>query len=276
MIINGKLLAEKIKHEIRLDAEKLPIRPGFGVLLVGAHPASRLYVELKCKAAAELGFYFEKIHLPSQAPLPKILRALKRLNASKKIHGIIVQIPLPRSISQDAISNAIAREKDIDCFHPNNVSALFLGKPFIVPPTAEADLVAIRSVDPRLAGKHAVIVGSGFFGRQTAAHLVNAGATVTMAHSRTRDLPALTRQADILVSAVGKPGCITKDMVKKDAIVIDVGITKKGSRILGDVAFDEVAPRVRAITPVPGGIGPLTVALLMKNVLKAARESLTK
>ncbi len=275
-IIDGKILAERIRRRIAREAAQLPTRPGFGAVLVGNDPSSQVYVDLKCRVAEQLGFAFEKIRLPARARTESVVSAVTRLNGRADIHGIIVQIPLPPHVSMDAVSEAIAREKDIDCFHPANLTSLFSGRPVIVPPTAEAVLMAIRTVVRQISGMHAVIVGSGFFGRQAAAHLVNAGATVTLTHSRTKNVAALTRQADIVVSAVGKPGCITKDMVRDDAIVIDVGITKRGKRILGDVAFDEVAPHVRAITPVPGGIGPLTVALLMKNVLEAAKRSLTK
>lgn len=271
MIIDGKKIAEKIKEQIKKDVAGLGVRPGIGIVLVGNDPASHIYVNLKCKVAAELGFSVEKICLPEDVSQVSVIVSIKKLNAKKSIHGIIVQIPLPKHIVLAEVAAVIDPKKDIDCFHPTNLAALFSGAPKIIPPTAEAVMVAISSVEKSITGKHVVIVGSGFFGRQAAAHCINNGATVTITNAKTKNLANITGQANILITAVGRPGCITADMVKEEAIIIDVGITKRGKRVFGDVAYDEVSKKVRAITPVPGGVGPLTVVLLMQNVLTAVK-----
>lgn len=273
MIIDGKVLAEKIIKKIEQRAKRLKTKPGLAALLVGDNPASTLYVERKGELAKRLGFHFERIHLPLSTPQKQVTAVLDRLSVDKNISGIIVQLPLPTQCAFDEVSHHIALEKDIDCFHPDNLSKLFLGKllPF-PPPTPEAVARLIQSSGVPLPSQYATIVGSGFFSRQIAAHLGNLGSIVTLISSNEKALSKYTLMADIIVTAVGKPEFLKGVMVKKGAVVIDVGITKKGSRVVGDVDFKSVSKKASALTPVPGGVGPMTLALLMENVLQAAMK----
>lgn len=270
MIIDGKKIAMELKEDIRKRASRLKVCPGFGVVIVGDDPASLIYVERKCVMAQELGFYFKKIHLPSTASQKKVIAALDALSADVKIHGIILQVPLPPHIALDEVSHHIDQQKDIDCFHPDNLARLFLNKQTTVPPTPEAVLRLIQSTRARLDALDVVVIGDGFFSRQITAHCLNQGAVVTLVHSKAKNLSRLTLGADVVITAVGKPNFLTGSMVKHGAVVIDVGITKKGKSVVGDCDFESVFKKARAITPVPGGVGPLTVAVLMENVLSAA------
>ncbi len=275
MIIDGKKIAIELKEDIRKRASRLKVRPGFGVVLVGNDPASLVYVERKCVMAQELGFYFKKVHVPSTVSQKKVMSALDALSADKNIHGIILQVPLPSHIALDEVSHHIDQEKDIDCFHPDNLARLFLNKPTMCPPTPEAVLRLIQSTGQELKSSDIVVIGDGFFARQISAHCLNQGAVVTLVHSKAVRLAALTHAADVVVTAVGRPNFLTGTMIKKGAVVIDVGITKRGTSVVGDVDLASVSRKARAVTPVPGGVGPLTVAVLMENVLKAAQR-LTK
>lgn len=295
MIIDGKKIAEELKQGIFRRAKKLKVCPGFAAVLVGDDPASVLYVERKGEMAHELGFYFKKVQLPSSSSQEKVTTVLDALSADRKIHGIILQVPLPLHIALDEVAHHIAPGKDIDCFHPDNLAKLFLGRkgsgaffvknailtsqkklltPFS-PPTPEAVLRLIQSTGQDVSVSDVVVIGDGFFARQISAHFLNQGAVVTLVHSRAERLPALTRAADVVITAVGRAGYLTGAMIKKGAVVIDVGITKRGKKVVGDVDFLSVSRKARAVTPVPGGVGPLTVAVLMENVLKAT-QSLTK
>lgn len=272
-VLDGKTLAENIIKKVEQYAGRLKTRPGLAALLVGDNPASMLYVERKGELAGRLGFHFERIHLPASTSQRRVTDVLDRLSADKRINGIIVQLPLPPHCVLDEVSHHIALKKDIDCFHPDNLAKLFLGKslPF-PPPTPEAVVRLIQSSDAPLVSQHATVIGSGFFARQIAAHLGNYGSAVTLVSSSEKTLAKYTLMTDIVVTAVGRPEYLKGVMIKKGAIIIDVGITKRGSRVMGDVDFKSVAKKASAITPVPGGVGPMTLALLMENVLQTTMK----
>ncbi len=286
-IIDGNKLAQEIYDELDVDIRQLKergINPGLGVVLVGEDPASVSYVKGKGKACARIGIYEETIQLPSDAPEEEILRIVDSLNRNSKFHGILVQLPLPEYVSEERVTNRISPEKDVDAFHPVNMGKMLKGEPYLLPCTAHGiqRLLLKSGYDPE--GKHVVICGrSNIVGKPLAAMLMQkkegANATVTLCHTKTRDLTSITRQADILVASMGSPRAITADMVKPGAVVIDVGINRvtdptapKGYRLVGDVDFDAVKEKAEAITPVPGGVGPMTVAMLLYNVVAAAKE----
>jgi len=275
-IIDGNKIAQEIRNEVRLKTLELRrqtgIIPGLAVILVGDDPASQVYVGRKAKACAEVGFLSREYKLPAETEEKKLLKIIKKLNKDDQIHGILVQLPLPGHISTENIIAAIDPDKDVDGFHPYNVGGLMTGTPLFVPctPRGIMELIARSGID--LKGKEAVVVGrSNIVGKPMAMLLLAQHATVTMCHSRTGDLPAVTRRADVLIAAVGKPHMIKADMVKEGAVVIDVGVNRlENGKLAGDVAFDDVAPKASFITPVPGGVGPMTIAMLMKNTLDAA------
>jgi len=285
-ILDGKAVAAGVLDECRSEAAALTamgIVPGLAVVLVGDDPASKVYVGSKVRTCGELGFHSRKIELPSETTQDALLDVVRSLNADPSIHGILVQSPPPPHINEQEIIRAIDPRKDVDGFHPENVAKLALEDPTgFVPCTPAGCMKLLESAAIATAGAEAVVVGrSMIVGKPMALLLVskNSNATVTIAHSRSRDLPAICRRADILVAAVGRPEMIQADWVKPGAVVIDVGINriedgskKSGHRLVGDVAFDQVAPRCAAITPVPGGVGPMTIAMLMKNTLQAARQ----
>jgi len=286
-IIDGKAIASQIHKETLIAVNKLAeksLRPGLAVVLVGEDPASKVYVGMKVKKSEELGIYSKKIVLPENATQSEVLKVVEELNNDSKIHGILVQSPPPPQIDEEEIIRAISPLKDVDCFHPENVGKMLLGdKSGFLPCTPHGimELLMRSGVNPE--GKHAVILGrSNIVGKPMMALLMNKGsganATVTVCHSRTTDLKSITTQADILIAAIGKAEFVKADMVKENAVVIDVGInrveapdTKKGYRLVGDVAFNEVAEKVSLITPVPGGVGPMTIAMLMHNAVKACK-----
>jgi methylenetetrahydrofolate dehydrogenase (NADP+)/methenyltetrahydrofolate cyclohydrolase len=275
-IIDGNKIAQDIRNEVRQSAlalkEQKGIIPGLAVVLVGEDPASQIYVGKKAKACAEVGFLSREYKLPAETGEEKLLRVIRKLNRDKLIHGILVQLPLPKHISTEKIIAAIDPHKDVDGFHPYNVGGLVTGSPLFVPCTPQGimELIARTGID--LKGKEAVVVGrSNIVGKPIALLLLAQHATVTICHSRTKDLPSVTRRADILIAAVGKAHMIKADMVKDGVIVIDVGVNRlENGKLAGDVDFDEVAPKASFITPVPGGVGPMTIAMLMKNTLDAA------
>ncbi|MFM2171392.1 MAG: bifunctional methylenetetrahydrofolate dehydrogenase/methenyltetrahydrofolate cyclohydrolase FolD [Verrucomicrobiota bacterium] len=285
-LIDGKSVAAAVLAECQLEIAKLQqqgIQPGLAVVIVGDDPASHVYVASKVKTCAELGMHSEKIQLPASTSQQELLEVVHRLNADPKIHGILVQSPPPPHIDEEEIIRAIDPRKDVDGFHPENVAKLVLEDPTgFVPCTPAGSMRLLQAAGIDTQGANVVVLGrSMIVGKPMALLLMakNANATVTVAHSRSRDLPALCRSADILVAAVGRPEMVKADWVKEGAVVIDVGINrvpdaskKSGFRLTGDVAFDEVAPKCRAITPVPGGVGPMTIAMLMKNTLQAARQ----
>ena len=275
-IIDGNKIAQDIRNEVRQSAislkEQKGIIPGLAVVLVGEDPASQIYVGKKAKACAEVGFLSREYKLPAETDEEKLLKIIRKLNKDKLIHGILVQLPLPKHISTEKIIAAIDPHKDVDGFHPYNVGGLVTGSPLFVPctPRGIMELIARTGID--LKGKEAVVVGrSNIVGKPIALLLLAQHATVTICHSRTKDLPSVTRRADILIAAVGKTHMIKADMVKDGAVVIDVGVNRlENGKLAGDVAFDEVAAKASYITPVPGGVGPMTIAMLMKNTLDAA------
>ncbi len=278
-IIDGNKIAQDIRNEVRLNAMELKeqkgIIPGLAVILVGEDPASQVYVGRKAKACAEVGFLSREYKLSADTAEEKLLKVIKKLNKDKLVHGILVQLPLPKHISTEKIIAAIDPCKDVDGFHPYNVGGLVTGTPLFVPCTPRGIMELISRSGIELAGKEAVVVGrSNIVGKPMALLLLAQHATVTMCHSRTKDLAAVTGRADVLVAAIGKPHMIKANMVKEGAVVIDVGVNRlENGKLAGDVAFDEVAAKASLITPVPGGVGPMTIAMLMKNTLDAARRA---
>jgi methylenetetrahydrofolate dehydrogenase (NADP+) / methenyltetrahydrofolate cyclohydrolase len=285
-IIDGKKISTAIMNDLRGDIAQLRsthITPGLAVVLVGSDPASQVYVNAKRRTCADLGiesFYHE---FPENCTEKRLLALIAKLNADPKVHGILVQMPLPRHINEKRVLEAIVPEKDVDGFHPVNVGRLLNGEECFVSCTPAGCLALLMRCGYDPAGKHVVIVGrSNIVGKPLAALLMQkakgANATVTVCHSRTRNMSKYTREADILIAAMGVPEFIQPRMVREGAIVIDVGVNripdatkKSGTRLVGDVAFAGVSKKARAITPVPGGVGPMTIAMLMSNTVKAAR-----
>ena len=272
-IIDGKALSAAIKEEVReqvlLLEHQYGRKPCLCVIIVGENPASQVYVRNKVKAVAFTGMESRLEALPAETSEAALLDLITSLNADPAVDGILVQLPLPKHINEEKVIDAIAREKDVDGFHPGNVAGLWLGKDCIVPCTPAGILRLIDSTGISLAGKQAVVVGrSNIVGKPVAKLLLDRNATVTIAHSRTADLASVTRQADVLVVAVGRAGLVTGEMVKPGAIVIDVGMNRNAEgKLCGDVDFASCEPVAGWITPVPGGVGPMTIAMLMVNTL---------
>ena len=280
MIIDGKKQAEIIRNEIKKEISDLKKKsgktPSLTVILIGDFAPSLIYVKNKEKSAREVGINSEIIRYPKNVSEKDILEKIEELNKNDEISGILVQLPLPSQISKEKIINAINPSKDVDGFNPINVGNLSSGYNSIVPCTPLGCLLLIKKIESNLAGKHAVIIGrSNLNGKPMAQLLLKENCTVTIVHSKTNDLQNECLKADILVAAVGVPNLIKKDWVKKNAIVIDVGINKVGEKIVGDVNFDELKYNVKAITPVPGGVGPMTIACLLKNTLTCFKARLT-
>jgi len=287
-IIDGQATAAAIRAEIKAETAALNARgiiPGLAVILVGEDPASKAYVAAKAKACAEVGFFSSDYRLPQETTQAELMALIDRLNGDRCIHGILVQLPLPPHLDESQILQAISPDKDVDGFHPINVGKLVLDQETFLPCTPHGIVHLLVRSGVTLAGAHAVIVGrSNIVGKPLAILLMrkaaNGNATVTVCHTRTRDLTAHTRRADILVAAIGRPSAITADMVKEGAVVIDVGINRvedasaaKGYRLCGDVDFNAVKEKAGMITPVPGGVGPMTIAMLLHNTLAAAKRS---
>ena len=280
MIIDGKKQAEIIRNEIKKEISDLKKKsgktPSLTVILIGDFAPSLIYVKNKEKSAREVGINSEIIRYPKNVSEKDILEKIEELNKNDEISGILVQLPLPSQISKEKIINAINPSKDVDGFNPINVGNLSSGYDSIVPCTPLGCLLLIKNIESNLAGKHAVIIGrSNLNGKPMAQLLLKENCTVTIVHSKTNDLQNECLKADILVAAVGVPNLIKKDWVKKNAIVIDVGINKVGEKIVGDVNFDALKDNVKAITPVPGGVGPMTIACLLKNTLTCFKARLT-
>ena len=280
MIIDGKKQAEIIKNEIKKEISDLKKKsgktPSLTVILIGDFAPSLIYVKNKEKSAREVGINSEIIRYPKNVSEKDILEKIEELNKNDKISGILVQLPLPSQISKEKIINAINPSKDVDGFNPINVGNLSSGYDSIVPCTPLGCLLLIKNTESNLAGKHAVIIGrSNLNGKPMAQLLLKENCTVTIVHSKTNDLQNECLKADILVAAVGVPNLIKKGWVKKNTIVIDVGINKVGEKIVGDVNFDALKDNVKAITPVPGGVGPMTIACLLKNTLTCFKARLT-
>lgn len=271
--IDGTALAAKVKAEVRREAEQLTRRPGLAVILVGDNPASRVYVNSKRKDCEECGFYSEEYALLASTSQEELLDLIEVLNHRADIDGILVQLPLPEGLDEERVLLAIDPAKDVDCFHPYNVGKLTIGEPVFQPctPGGIMEMMKEYHIDP--AGKRCVVLGrSNIVGKPMALLLLHANGTVVMCHSKTTDMKELAVSADILVSAVGKVGLVTADMVKEGAVVIDVAMNRNAEgKLCGDVCYDEVAVKASHITPVPGGVGPMTRAMLMKNTLTAAK-----
>jgi len=289
-IISGKEIADEIMGELKEKVKELKskgVTPGLAVVLVGEDPASQVYVRTKGRTCEELGLYSRTLKYPADMKEEDLLNVIDDLNADEKVHGILVQLPLPDHISETKVLNRIDPAKDVDGFHPVNVGRMLIGEPGFLPCTPHGiqELLLRSGNDPE--GKHVVVVGrSNIVGKPVAAILMQkkkgANATVTVCHSRTRDLPSVVRQADIVIAAMGVPEFIKADMVKEGAVVIDVGVNrvddpsaKRGYRLVGDVDFEAVKEKASAITPVPGGVGPMTIVMLMKNTIISAERTLT-
>jgi methylenetetrahydrofolate dehydrogenase (NADP+)/methenyltetrahydrofolate cyclohydrolase len=291
-VIDGNKIAARIRGELELEIkalkEKHGVTPGLAVILVGENPASQQYVKNKNKAAHEIGIYSEQHNLPKETTEAELLALVARLNGEPKIHGILVQLPLPKHIDEKKVLLLIDPEKDVDGFHPLNLGRMMVGDPAYLPCTPHGVVKMLAYSGVKTSGRHVVVLGrSNIVGKPVANMLVqkaeNADATVTICHSRTRDLPSVTRQADILIAAIGQPEFVTADMVKPGAVVIDVGVNRvddpsspKGFRWVGDVRYEEVAAKASAISPVPGGVGPMTITMLLYNTVESARRHLPK
>ena len=284
-IIDGKAIAAHIREQIATEVQQrvaagLP-RPGLATVLVGDNPASQIYVRMKHKACEQVGIQSFGHVLPANASQEEVEAVVEELNADPRVHGILVQLPLPAGLDEERVLGRIRLEKDVDGFHPLNIGRLAQKgrEPLFVPCTPAGIMVLLEESGVQLEGAHAVVLGrSNIVGMPVSLLLLRRNATVTVCHSRTRDLPAVTREADVLIAAVGRPEMVRGDWVKPGAVVIDVGVNrvedptaKKGYRLVGDVAFDEVKEVAAAITPVPGGVGPMTIAMLLKNTLRAAK-----
>jgi methylenetetrahydrofolate dehydrogenase (NADP+)/methenyltetrahydrofolate cyclohydrolase len=287
-VIDGKQIAEDMRRDLAPDIAGLKARgvtPGLAVVLVGENPASQVYVRMKGKACQDLGMHSETVRLPATTTEAELLGVIDRLNRDPAIHGMLVQLPLPRHIDEGRVLLRILPGKDVDGFHPENVGKVSIGDPSgFRPATPYGVQQMLVRAGVETAGAHAVIVGrSNIVGRPMASLLLHKGkgadATVTVCHSRTRDIGAVTRQADILIVAMGKAEFVRGDMVRPGAVVVDVGVNRvddpgseKGYRLVGDVAYDEAAQVASAITPVPGGVGPMTITMLLYNTVQAARQ----
>ena len=273
MIIDGKKEAQLLRNEIKKEIDSIKLKnnkvPGLSVILIGDFAPSQIYVKNKEKNAKEVGIKSEVIRYPKEVTEQEVLKKIEELNNSDGVSGILVQLPLPSQINKEKIINAIDPTKDVDGFHPINVGNLSSGYNATVPCTPLGCLFLIKKVEPNLSGKHAVIIGrSNLNGKPMAQLLLKENCTVTIVHSKTKDLKIECLKADILVAAVGVANLVKADWVKENSIVIDVGINKVGDKIVGDVEFETVNEKVRAITPVPGGVGPMTIACLLKNTLE--------
>ncbi|EAF6527375.1 bifunctional methylenetetrahydrofolate dehydrogenase/methenyltetrahydrofolate cyclohydrolase FolD [Listeria monocytogenes] len=276
-IIDGKKLAKEIQEKVTREVAELVKegkKPGLAVVLVGDNQASRTYVRNKQKRTEEAGMKSVLIELPENVTEEKLLSVVEELNEDKTIHGILVQLPLPEHISEEKVIDTISYEKDVDGFHPVNVGNLFIGKDSFVPCTPAGIIELIKSTDTQIEGKRAVVIGrSNIVGKPVAQLLLNENATVTIAHSRTNDLPQVAKEADILVVATGLAKFVKKDYIKPGAIIIDVGMDRdENNKLCGDVDFDDVVEEAGFITPVPGGVGPMTITMLLANTLKAAKR----
>jgi methylenetetrahydrofolate dehydrogenase (NADP+)/methenyltetrahydrofolate cyclohydrolase len=277
-ILDGKALAARIKEGLKKEVAQLTaegLTPGLAVILVGEDPASQVYVRNKERACAELGINSWKHHLPADTSQEDLVQLVKRINADPEVHGILVQLPLPAQIKTEAVLDAIDPAKDVDGFHPVNLGLLAAGRPGIIPCTPAGVIELVKESGVEIAGKECVIVGrSNIVGKPLAFLFLQEHGTVTICHSRTRNLEEVCRRADILVVAAGRAGLVHGGMIKPGAVVIDVGINRTAEgRLTGDVDFASAVQQAGAITPVPGGVGPMTIAMLMKNTVTAARRT---
>ncbi len=275
-LIDGKVISASVKERVKGEVEVLKakgITTGLAVIIVGEDPASKVYVANKKKACEALGIISEEYALPEDTTQEELLALIDELNNKKTINGILCQLPLPRHLDEQAVINAILPEKDVDAFHPQNVGKIMLGEYDFVPctPAGIMEMLAYENID--ITGKTCVVIGrSNIVGKPMGMLLLHKNGTVTICHSRTKDLTEVCKKADILVAAVGRPNFVTSDMVKDGAVVIDVGINRVDGKLVGDVDFEAVKDKCSAITPVPGGVGPMTIAMLMQNTLTAAKK----
>lgn len=277
MIIDGKAVSADVKARIKAETQELRgegIIPGLAVIIVGEDPASKIYVASKEKACADIGFYSEKYALPESVTQDELLNLIKKLNNDDRINGILCQLPLPPHLDEKAVINAIDPQKDVDAFHPQNVGKIMIGEYDFLPCTPAGVMELLSAYNIEITGKKCVVIGrSNIVGKPMAMLLLHKNGTVTICHSKTINLPEICRSADILVAAVGKAKFVTADMVKDGAVVIDVGMNRpEGGKLCGDVDFENVAEKCSYITPVPGGVGPMTIAMLMQNTLTAAKR----
>ena len=279
-IIDGKKTSSDIKAEIAKETAEFisqsGVTPGLAVIIVGSDPASEVYVRNKCRACDAVGFYSEKYELAEDTSENRLIELIEKLNNDEKIHGILVQLPLPRHIDVEKVLLAISPAKDVDAFHPYNTGKIMQGKYDFLPCTPAGVMELLKRYNIDIKGKNCTVIGrSDIVGKPMAMLLLQADGTVTVCHSKTKNIVAACQNADILVSAVGRADFVTAEMVKENAVVIDVGINRRADGSLcGDVKYDEVSQKASAITPVPGGVGPMTIAMLMKNTLTAARKSI--
>lgn len=278
LVINGKELVGSVREQLKQEVSELAgkgVQPGLAVVLVGDDAASAVYVRNKAKACEAAGIYSVVHRLPAETSQEELLRLVDDLNGDAKINGILVQLPLPKHIDEDKVIDAIHPEKDVDCFHPVNVGNLMIGKGGFLPCTPSGVIEILKRMNVEIAGKHAVVVGrSNIVGKPMAMLLLRENATVTVCHSRTPDIGEITRQADILVVAVGRANMIKREHVKPGAVVIDVGMNRlETGKLAGDVDFDDVVEAAGMITPVPGVVGPMTITMLLDNTIKAAKRA---
>ena len=275
-IIDGKQIAKDLRQSIKSQVDNLNRAPGLAVILVGDDPASAVYVRNKDNACKEVGFYSEKIDKPADITQEELLSEIKRLNTDDRIDGILVQLPLPNHLDANLVIETISPEKDVDGFHSENIGKLMQNKPYLRPCTPKGVMTMLATIGVDIVGKDCVVVGaSNIVGRPMAMELLNAGATVTICHSRTQDLPGKLKLADIVVVAVGIPQMVKGEWIKDGAIVIDVGINRLDSgKLVGDVDFESTKDIASWITPVPGGVGPMTIATLLENTLSSCKEKI--
>ncbi len=276
-IIDGKAIAARMRQKIATETEQLKnggTTPGLAVVLVGEDPASRVYVSMKEKACAQAGIYSAEHKLPADTTEEALLALVDELNKDRRIDGILVQLPLPKQINESKVLEAISPTKDVDGFHPYNVGRLVTGNPLFQPCTPYGIMKMLEATDVDLNGKHVVVVGrSNIVGKPVALMCLAKNATVTLCHSRTRDLPDQVRRADVVIAAVGKPEMVKGDWIKQGAVVIDVGVNRVGEKkLVGDVEFAAASERAAAITPVPGGVGPMTITMLLYNTVEGAKR----
>jgi len=277
-IINGKEIAQAVRQEIREEVEQLKQKglvPGLAVILVGDNQASQTYVRNKEKACADLGMHSVLIKKPATLSQEELIENINELNQDDSIHGILVQLPLPSHINEEAIIEAISPEKDVDGFHPINIGRMMTGQSAFLPCTPYGVMVMLKHINYDLEGKHVVVVGrSNIVGKPMGQLLLNANATVTYCHSKTKDLTYFTKQADVIVAAVGRRNTITSEHLKEGAVVIDVGINRnEEGKLCGDVDYEDVLSKASYVTPVPGGVGPMTITMLMKNTIESAQKA---
>ena len=273
-ILDGKALAAKCKEAVKKEAESLQRKPGLAVIIVGNNPASRVYVNSKRKDCEDCGFLSEEYAMPEETTQEELITLIETLNGREDIDGILCQLPLPKGIDEEAVLMAISPEKDVDGFHPMNMGSLLIGKEGFLPCTPYGIMEILKEYDIDPHGKHCVVVGrSNIVGKPMSLLLLRENCTVTLCHSRTKNLAEHVRRADVVICAVGRPGLVTGEMIKPGATVIDVGINRLADgRVVGDADFESVSAVAGAITPVPGGVGPMTIAMLMKNAILAAER----